>query len=176
VTAAYTPLPPNSDGQAMIILGAIDGSIVAFDPAKEEFLNFGQKSHIMNGQIGTISVKNNFVVMSSSTGMIVKYPIQGNKILPPEDPSQIISMKAESAITSLVMDDLNVEGILGTSMGNIFYLNLEAQQLIRLVSRAAPGLDNIGIVKFDPTNQAVFLSSSGKESGEVKLFTTGTLD
>jgi hypothetical protein len=36
-------------------------------------------------------------------------------------------MKAESAITSLVMDDLNVEGILGTSMGNIFYLNLEAQ-------------------------------------------------
>jgi hypothetical protein len=25
----------------MIILGASDGSIVAFDPAKEEFLNFG---------------------------------------------------------------------------------------------------------------------------------------
>lgn len=130
----------------------------------------------MNGQIGTISVKNNCVVLSSSSGMIVKYPIQGGKILPPEDASQIISMKAESAITSLIMDDLNVEGILGTSMGNIFYLNLEAQQLIRLVSRAAPGLDEIGIVKFDPANQAVFLSSSGRESGEVKLFTTSTLD
>jgi hypothetical protein len=84
--------------------------------------------------------------------MIVKYPISGGKILPPEDTSQITSMKAESAITSLVMDDLNVEGILGTSMGNIYYLNLEAQQLIRLVSRGAPGLDEIGIVKFDPAN------------------------
>ncbi len=48
--------------------------------------------------------------------------------------------------------------------------------MIRLVSRGAPGLDEIGIVKFDPANQAVFLCSSGKDSGEVKLFTTGTLD
>lgn len=45
-----------------------------------------------------------------------------------------------------------------------------------MVTRAAPGLDDIGIVRFDSTNQAVFLSSSGRESGEVKLFTTGTLD
>lgn len=35
-------------------------------------------------------------------------------------------MRAESAVMSLVTDELNVEGILGTSFGNIFYLNLEA--------------------------------------------------
>jgi hypothetical protein len=39
----------NSEGQANIILGMNDGSIVAYDPAKDEFLNFGQKSYIMNG-------------------------------------------------------------------------------------------------------------------------------
>jgi len=49
VTAAYTPVPTNSEGQANIILGMNDGSIVAYDPAKDEFLNFGQKSYIMNG-------------------------------------------------------------------------------------------------------------------------------
>jgi hypothetical protein len=63
-------------------------------------------------------------VISGSGGVIIKYPNTGNKILPPEDPNQIISIKAESAITSLVMDDLNNEGILGTSLGNIYYLNL----------------------------------------------------
>lgn len=79
-----------------------------------------------------------------------------------------------------MMDDMNMEGILGTTLGNIYYVNLannpEERQLIRLVSRAAPGLDTISMVRFDNTNQAVFLSTSGQYSGEVKLFTTGTLD
>jgi hypothetical protein len=46
-------------------------------------------------------------------------------IYPPEESGQITSLKAESPITSLVMDDLNVEGILGTSLGNIFYINIQ---------------------------------------------------
>jgi 3-isopropylmalate dehydratase small subunit len=109
--------------------------------------------------------------------MIVKYPVVNNRVLPPEaDATQIVTMRAESAIMSIVMDELNVEGILGTSLGNIFYLNLEVNQLIRLVSRASNGLDSVNLVRFDSTNQAVFLSSTGEQSGEIKLFTTGTLD
>lgn len=79
----------------------------------------------MQGQIGTISAKNNSVVLSSSNGVIVKYPIVQGKIYPPEESGQITSLKAESPITSLVMDELNVEGILGTSLGNIFYINIQ---------------------------------------------------
>lgn len=179
MSAAFTPVMPNSD-KSMLVIGTSDGAIVVFDPEQEEFLNFGQKSHLIKGQIGTIVVKNNSVVMAGSDGMICKYPISGSRVLPPEDGKSIIVMRAESAITSLVMDDMNMEGILGTSLGNIYYVNLaaneEERQLIRLVSRASPGLENISMVRFDNTNQAVFLSTSGSESGEVKLFTTGTLD
>jgi hypothetical protein len=56
--------------------------------------------------------------------VIVKYPIVLGNIYPPEEPGQITSLKAEGPITSLVMDELNIEGILGTSLGNIFYINL----------------------------------------------------
>lgn len=56
------------------------------------------------------------MVLSSSQGMIVKYPVVNNRVLPPEaDATQIVTMRAESAVMSLVMDELNVEGILGTS-------------------------------------------------------------
>lgn len=48
--------------------------------------------------------------------------------------------------------------------------------MIRLVTRASENLDHISLVRFDNANQAVFLSTSGKDSGEVKLYTTGTLD
>lgn len=63
-------------------------------------------------------------MLSSSNGVIVKYPIVLGNIYPPEEPGQITSLKAEGPITSLVMDELNIEGILGTSLGNIFYINL----------------------------------------------------
>ena len=106
----------------------------------------------MAGQIGSISAKNNSVVLSSNTGMIVKYPIVHGNIYPPEESGQITSLKAERSITSLVMDDLNVEGILGTSLGNIYYLNLQEQVLIKLVSRVCQIMDSIKVVRYDPTN------------------------
>jgi hypothetical protein len=81
-------------------------------------------------------------------------------------------LKAEGPITALVMDELNVEGILGTSLGNIFYINIQEQVLIKLVSRVSPLMDNIKVVRYDPTNQAIFLSTCGKKSGEVKIYTS----
>lgn len=74
------------------------------------------------------------------------------------------------------MDDLGQEGIVGTFDGNLYYMNMQEKQLIRIVSRVSQALDDVSIVKFDPCNQAVFMTSSGTESGDVKLFTTATMD
>ena len=76
----------------------------------------------------------------------------------------------------MALDDLNNEGICGTVNGNVYYLNLSEKQQIRLVSRVANGIDKVNQVKFDPTNQAVFLASNGEISSDVKLYTTSTLD
>jgi hypothetical protein len=76
------PAPFN---RSLLMLGSADGAIVAFDPENQEFIEFGNKKFIMQGQIGTISARNNSVVLSSSTGVIVKYPIVLGNIYPPEE-------------------------------------------------------------------------------------------
>lgn len=81
--------------------------------------------------------------------------------MPPSDPYYISTLKAESGITAMVMDDLNAEGIYGTENGSLFYLNIAEKQQIRVVSRIATGLDRVNHVKFDPANQAVFMTSCG---------------
>ena len=104
-------------------------------------------------------------------------------------PPDAIVMKAESAITAVYMDDQNVEGIIGTSSGNIFYININQAepQIIRLVTRATSAMDEVQIVQLDQNNQkssvmhvapnqTVFLSGCGPDSSEVKLYTKDTLD
>jgi len=76
----------------------------------------------------------------------------------------------------MAMDDLSNEGICGTVFGSLYYLNINDKQQIKLVSRIANGIDKVNQVKFDPANQAVFLASHGEISGDVKLYTTSTLD
>jgi hypothetical protein len=76
------PAPFN---RSLLMLGSADGAIVAFDPENQEFIEFGNKKFIMQGQIGTISARNNSVVLSSSNGVIVKYPIVLGNIYPPEE-------------------------------------------------------------------------------------------
>ena len=89
----------------------------------------------MSGQIGYIIVRNGQCVVADSSGHIARYPIPGGRILPPEDPDVITTLnvsqpltsgslpQVKTPITSLVMDELNVEGILGTAEGNIHYVN-----------------------------------------------------
>jgi hypothetical protein len=60
-------------------------------------------------------------VITDSVGNIVRYV---QKHISLDIPSDVIVTKAESAITAAYMDDHNVEGIIGTSSGNIFYINL----------------------------------------------------
>jgi hypothetical protein len=45
-------------------------------------------------------------------------------------------LKADSAIVSLAMDELNNEGVAGTSNGSLYYLNFSEKLLIRIVSKA----------------------------------------
>ncbi len=68
-----------------------------------------------------------------------------------------------------------MEGMIGTSLGNIHYLSFNDQILIKLVSRACATVEPISKIKFDQT-QKVFLSTSGNSNGDVKLFTSETLD
>jgi hypothetical protein len=79
---------------------------------------------VKDGQIGQISIKNNSVVLGMSTGMIIKYATNGLRVLPQRDASSLTCLQADGAITSLVMDDLNVEGVCGTASGNLYYLNI----------------------------------------------------
>ena len=74
------------------------------------------------------------MVIADSSGQISRYPIPGGKVFPPEDMDLITTLNAspstsgsltlgKASITSIVMDDLNVEGMLGTAEGNIHYIN-----------------------------------------------------
>ena len=65
---------------------------------------------------------------------------------------------------------------MGTVNGSLVYLNVQEQQMIKLVSRVSDGLNCCSSVSFDPSNQAVFLAAVGDHSSEVKLFATSTLD
>ncbi len=45
-------------------------------------------------------------------------------------------LKADSAVVSLSMDELNNEGIAGTSSGSIYYLNFAEKLILRIVTKA----------------------------------------
>ncbi len=107
--------------------------------------------------------------------MIVKYAISGGNIMPPLDTNLVQCLQAESSISALVTDELNMEGMLGTSLGNIHFVSFNDQILIKLVTRACPTIEPISVIKFDST-QKLFLSTSGNSNGDVKLYTTETLD
>jgi WD40 repeat protein len=74
------------------------------------------------------------------------------------------------------MDDLQQEGIVGTTQGNLLYVNFGERQTVKVVSRASESLDSISELVFDPSNPAVFLTSAGDHSNEVKVFATSTMD
>lgn len=80
-------------------------------------------------------------MIALSTGMILKYPIAENNYL--EQTAQLTQLKAENAVTSLVMDEQNVEGVFGSTDGNLYYMNITEQQIIKIVSRVASGLDHV---------------------------------
>jgi len=61
-------------------------------------------------------------------------------------------LKADSAVIALEMDDLNNEGILGTSNGSIFYLNFTEKLIIRIVTKAYHIQKEVSILKICQQN------------------------
>ena len=45
-------------------------------------MQLGHRNKIIEGQIGVVSLKNNSLVLASSRGLIVNYPIYGSSIQP----------------------------------------------------------------------------------------------
>jgi WD40 repeat protein len=69
------------------------------------------------------------------------------------------------------MDEMNNEGIVGSSNGCFSYINFNEKMVIKLVTKASKYQDKIKISKFDSSN--MFLTSSHKQ---VKIWATHTVD
>ena len=111
-----------------VLIGTKDGCILMFDKDQDmPWIENGRKVQLFpqdqDSQIGNIIYQkaSNSIVITDSVGNIVRYV---QKHISLDIPSDVIVTKAESAITAAYMDDANVEGIIGTSSGNIFYINL----------------------------------------------------
>ena len=63
----------------------------------------------------------------SSDGTIMRYRCVNNSLIPPEEGNFVTRLADESAVTALQMDEKNEEGIFGTDMGNIFYINFQQE-------------------------------------------------
>lgn len=130
---------------------------------------------MIDGQIGTLSFKNDTVVIGSSQGIIAHYPIT-NTSVQPEDPSLVEYQNVESAIVAVSMDELNNEGLIGTESGCIHYVNFAEKIVIKLVSGNNNNQDTINFCKFDPVNSNIVVSSCGQKSDEFKINTVQNCD
>jgi len=79
-------------------------------------------------------------------------------------------------VTSMQYNEKRNEGVCGTAAGNIFYFSFEDNEKVKLVSRVTPSPEHISQVSFDTYNPAVFLSTCGKQSGDVKLYSSKFCD
>lgn len=68
VSACFTMHMPQPINASLLLVGTKDGSLVAYNPIAFEFLNNGNKTFVIEGQIGCISVKNSSVVLATSKG------------------------------------------------------------------------------------------------------------
>ena len=142
----YLPAPANT---YYVVIGADDGSLVAFDQQKQVFVDLGTRGQVLNGQIGAISVKNNLVVLASSSGIVAQYPLVGSNVQP-DDPNMVEYQNTESAVVAISMDELNNEGLIGTEAGCIHYVNFNEKIIIKLVSSNNNNNEAIRFCKFDP--------------------------
>jgi hypothetical protein len=107
VSAAFTPHMPEVTGGYLLLMGTKDGALVAYDPQSFDFIDRASKHFIVDGQIGSIIIEKSCVVIGSSNGKLIKYPITSGSIFPPTDQSLYSYMETESAITCLAVDKLS---------------------------------------------------------------------
>lgn len=76
----------------------------------------GRSIVLDGGEIGALSIKNNCVVLGSSKGKLMQYPIVGSQVQP-TDMGEVNLFDCNSAIIAISMDELNREGYVGTEAG-----------------------------------------------------------
>jgi len=74
------------------------------------------------------------------------------------------------------MDELNNEGVAGTSNGSLYYLNFSEKLLIKIVSKAYHLQKEVSMLKVCEKNPNLVLTNSSESGSTVKLWTTGTID
>jgi hypothetical protein len=82
------------------------------------------------------------------------------------------------------MDTVNVEGLVGTQDGSIFYIKFGDDidsEGIPLVRKMTPCMERIGNIFHVPdassaSNQMVLIGTTGEGQGELKLYTAHNLD
>lgn len=164
----FTERLPAPASPRYVVIGASNGTIVAYDDTNQEYVDFGARGEVIDGQVGAISIKNNSIVMASSAGCLCQYPLHGAEIQP-EDPDMVITFKCDSAIIALSMDDSNNEGLVGTENGTIYYVNFvdnvdPSVYPIPIVSSNNINRDAISLLKIDPGNSQIFVSNCGQKS------------
>ena len=74
------------------------------------------------------------------------------------------------------MDELNNQGILGSSDGNLYFLDLNENIIVRIVSRAMAAPESVSQVLYDTLNQKLLYSTAGVANGDVKLYSSDAID
>jgi hypothetical protein len=182
----YLPAPANT---YYAVIGASDGSIVAYDMEKREYVDVGTRGAVVEGQVGAISIKkeaSDRIVVASSAGCLCQFSIYdtviGAQIQPPVygDPDVITTFNCDSAIVALSMDDHNNEGLVGTENGTIYYVNFsdvdQSLYPIPIVSSNNINRDSISLLKVDPGNPQIFVSNCGQKSAQFKINTIVNCD
>ena len=112
----------NQSGTYFAVLGASDGSMTAYDLNTNQFLDGGVKKWCISGEIGHARVNHHSMVIASSTGTIARFDISLASMFP-QDNQHVQILRADGPVVALAMDDLNNEGIVGTSYGGLYYIN-----------------------------------------------------
>ena len=96
------------------------------------------------GQIGSIKTNKESVVIATNLGKIIRYKLTTN-IFPTgiSKNEQFITLNPnlDGCITAMEFEQHLNEGIVGTSQGFIYYVNLNEQQVLKIVSRISPTID-----------------------------------
>ena len=109
-------------------------------------MDYGIKKWCISGEIGHVICNNQAIVIASSSGSIARYGTANNQVFP-QDSKHVQVLKADTSVTALAMDDLNNEGLVGTSNGSIFYINFAEKMIIRIVSKSHNLQKEISVLK-----------------------------
>lgn len=182
LSVEFTQLLPAPAGTYYIVMGASDGSIVAYDNQRHEYVDVGTRGEVIEGEVGVLSLKSSSMVIASSQGVISHYPLVGAQIQP-VDPDTVTSFTCDAAIVAVSMDDLNYEGLVGTENGTIYYVNFQdsnnvdaSMYPIPIVSSNNINRDRISLLKIDPGISQTFVSNCGTRSAQFKINTITNCD